>query len=118
MVLILGTDLAWRWIRGASCRPWNKANSQDLGPFDTTPVDAFPNGVSPYGMLDPAGNVFEWTADSEGGRPVVKGGGSWDDKGCGLCRPAARHTRPRDLKHIIIGFRLVREVNDQRLDRL
>ena len=38
---------------------------------------------------------------------VVKGG-SWDDKGCGVCRPAARHTRPAAIKHILIGFRLVR----------
>lgn len=61
-------------------------------------------------MLDPAGNVYEWTADREGGRAVVKGGGSWDEKGCGVCRLAVRHTRPGSLKHILIGFRLVREL--------
>ena len=33
----------------------------------------------------------------------------WDDKGCGVCRPAARHSRPAALKHILIGFRPVRE---------
>jgi len=43
------------------------------------------------------------------GRFIVKGG-SWDDKGCGICRPAARDARPRDLKHVLVGFRLVREV--------
>jgi formylglycine-generating enzyme required for sulfatase activity len=37
---------------------------------------------------------------------VVKGG-SWDDKGRGFCRSAARHNRPNDIKHILIGFRLV-----------
>ena len=41
-------------------------------------------------------------------RAWVKGG-SWDDKGCGVCRPAARHSRPIELKHILIGFRLVKE---------
>jgi len=57
-------------------------------------------------MLDAAGQVFEWTATSVGrGRFIVKGG-SWDDKGCGICRPAARHSRPAGLKHILIGFRL------------
>ena len=36
-------------------------------------------------------------------------GGSWDDKGSGVCRPAARHGRPRQLRHILVGFRLVRD---------
>ena len=35
------------------------------------------------------------------------GAASWDDKGCGVCRPAARHARPEAIKHILIGFRLV-----------
>jgi len=96
--------------------PWGpdydpaKLNSHDSGPFDTMRVGAFPAGASPFGLLDPAGQVFEWTATKSGaGRYVVKGG-SWDDSGCGICRPAARHTRPEALKHILIGFRLVREM--------
>jgi hypothetical protein len=44
------------------------------------------------------------------GRAIVKGG-SWDDKGCGVCRPTARHARPVALKHILIGFRLVRQAH-------
>jgi formylglycine-generating enzyme required for sulfatase activity len=64
-------------------------------------------------MLDPAGQVFEWTADAAAqGRVVVKGAGSWDEKGCGVCRPASRHTRPATLTHILVGFRLVREVKE------
>ncbi len=88
---------------------WNPAvlNSHDAGPFDTLPVGSFPAGVSPFGLLDAAGQVFEWTATSGGaGRRLVKGG-SWDDKGCGVCRPAAHHARPEGLKHILIGFRVV-----------
>jgi len=88
---------------------WNPGvlNSHDAGPFDTLPVGSFPEGASPYGLLDAAGQVFEWTSTSAGpGRKLVKGG-SWDDKGCGVCRPAARHGRPEGLKHILIGFRVV-----------
>ena len=85
------------------------ANSHDLGPFDTVPVGRFPAGASPFGLLDAAGQVFEWTVTPAGkGRYLVKGG-SWDDSGCGVCRPAARHGRPEALKHILVGFRLVAE---------
>ena len=98
----------------ANLFPWgnrydpSKLNSHDNGPFDTIPVGTFPNGASPFGVLDAAGQIFEWTStgDAKGQRFIVKGG-SWDDKGCGVCRPAARHYRPEDLKHILVGFRLV-----------
>ena len=103
--------------RGAEGRrfPWGdtfdpkRLNSHDRGPFDTTPVGRFADGVSPFGLLDAAGQVFEWTRTPSGRDRFIVKGGSWDDKGCGVCRPAARHSRPGNLKHILIGFRLVGE---------
>lgn len=52
--------------------PWgdrfemNHANTAELGLRRTTSVDAFPQGASPYGVFDLAGNVFEWTLSKWG----------------------------------------------------
>lgn len=115
----LPTEFEWeKAARGTNGNlfPWGdqfdpgKLNSHDAGPFDTIPVGTFNEGASPYGVLDVAGQVFEWTstADKDANKFIVKGG-SWDDKGCGVCRPAARHFRPKNIKHSLIGFRLVTE---------
>jgi len=50
--------------------PWGEgmidatyANYASSGVGDTTPVDNYEKGKSPYGVYNMAGNVFEWVAD-------------------------------------------------------
>ena len=90
--------------------PWGNAyepgrlNSALEGPGDTTPVGAYVEGASPFGVLGLAGNVFQWTSTPfEPGEMTVKGS-AWEDFG-GVGRGASRHGRPVTARHVIVGFR-------------
>jgi formylglycine-generating enzyme required for sulfatase activity len=146
------TDVDWKqantyaiWVGGRlpteaewekACRgpdghtyPWgDKLPTRELLNFandeGTTSVGSYPDDASPYGVLDVAGNVWEWTADwyddtyyansplsnpkgPERGEYRTVRGGAWTNDAKGV-RCAYRNEATPDYKAAKGGFRVVR----------
>lgn len=128
-----GTDSRrYPWGSEFSCQRGNFGNyamdgrcAEEGAPGKPVAVGSFPSGASPYGVLDMAGNVWEWTADayridaykradSMAVRPspseklrVLRGGGCCSI--FGLPKTSDRLGLPLDYRDADIGFRCAKD---------
>jgi formylglycine-generating enzyme required for sulfatase activity len=118
------TEGIYPWGMDIDCSLANYWGEEENCVGDTTAVGSYPQGASPYGALDMAGNVWEWVMDwydpgyyavsppenppgPDLGQHRVVRGGSWS----GGALQLRVTTRGRDLPagtYNYVGFRCVR----------
>ena len=123
----LPKETEWEWAAGGKQGtvgqkvrdyPWTEEKGEPtstLANYDsnvgaTTPVGRYPEGATPEGLYDMAGNVWEWMEnywdDTEKSARSLRGG-SWLDAS-DVLRCSARYGNLPDYRDDFIGFRVVR----------
>ncbi len=116
----------WEWQQAATGGnpeneyPWgpkwdgNRANTYESDLSRSTAVGMYPQGASPVGALDMAGNVWEWCVNEydspaetkvSGEARRVVGGGSWDDN-ADSARASCRNNGVPVGRYDEVGLRL------------
>jgi formylglycine-generating enzyme required for sulfatase activity len=117
----LPTEEEWEWAaRGASRGmpfPWGRAEPADQlcwsgrrsrAADGTCPVGSFPEGMSPQGARDLAGNVWEWTAAPDTAPTRAFRGGCWGSTAAYNVSASGRMEGSMRLRGPDVGFRCAR----------
>lgn len=123
--ITLPTEQQWqRAAQGNDGRlyPWGDLMDENRSNFTnitghTTPVTQYPNGASPYGVIDMSGNVWEWCltdgvtgqAGIEGANNRILRGGAWDYRQI-VATTSVRLSYFPSFRYTLVGFRLTRIV--------
>ena len=116
----LPKEVEWEWAAGGGERkfPWPDEKGEPTGKLanyrsnvgETTPVGRYPEGATPEGLMDMAGNVWEWMENLYGHKDYPEGrslrGGSWGSDDVDLRCSARTCNHPEDRGYDV-GFRVV-----------
>jgi formylglycine-generating enzyme required for sulfatase activity len=124
MHISLPTEAEWQWAAVGN-KGWDypygkqfdasKSNTEESGIGTTTPVDHYPEGASPFGVMDMSGNIYEWclneyahpaSVDLNSTQQKTLRGGSWNDARA-FARSAFRYDSDPNYRDDDYGFRVV-----------